>query len=71
MQKKVSYGLVLMIVLLSGFSINVWSGSNFCPVHSTQAETMMALPQKENRLPKTSYSIPRNQVLLEIITGTW
>jgi hypothetical protein len=71
MQKKVSYGLVLMTVLFSGFSINAWWDSNFCPVHSIPAETVMALPQKENCLPKTSYSITRDQVLLEIITATW
>jgi hypothetical protein len=71
MQKKVSCGLGLMVILFSGFSINAWSGSDFCPIDFTQAETIMALPQKENRLPKTSCSIPRNQVLLEIITATW
>jgi hypothetical protein len=71
MQKEVSSGLELLIVLLFGLSINAWAGSNFCPIHFTPSKAILDLPQKEVFTPGTNYSIPRNQVLLEISTGTW
>ena len=72
MQKKVSYRLGLFMVLWSVWSAVAWSGSNICPVHTTQSKTTLDSSKKEE-IPAEGkiYSVPRNQVLLEIATGTW
>jgi hypothetical protein len=71
MQKEASSGVELLIVLLFGLSINASAGSDFCLIHFTPSEAILDLPRKEVFTPGTNYSIPRNQVLLEIGTGTW
>jgi len=71
MQKEVSSGLELLIVLLFGLSINAWAGSNFCPIYYMNDGVVSDLTQKEAATQRKNYSVPRNQVLLEIGTATW
>jgi len=70
MQRRISYLLGLLIILLFGSSIVLRADSNVCPVGSTQDQTVLDLPQKEAVTPGGAFSVPRNQVLLEIITRT-
>lgn len=71
MLKKMRYVLVFMIVFLLGVSMVLWADSNFCPIKTAGDEAFGDLPQ--NRVLNTGkvYSIPRDQVLVEMATATW
>lgn len=71
MQKRISRRLTLLIFLFFSLSINAWSVSNFCVFQSDQDKTIQDLSEEEFIEPEAEYSIPRDQVLLEIFTGTW
>ena len=72
MQRRITFWLGFLLVLFWGWSDIAWSGSNVCPVRTTQGKTTLDSSEKEE-IPAEGkiYSVPRNQVLLEIATGTW
>jgi len=61
----------LLIILISGSGIIVWADSEIPSVHSTDDLDGADMTQDEVFRSGISYSIPRDQVLLEIATGTW
>jgi len=79
MQKRTFYFFGLLIILLFGSSMVLGAESNFCPDPSSKGQTILDLPQVENPavggeeilVSGKSASVKRNQVLLEIATGTW
>lgn len=71
MQKKIPYVLIFVIVLLVVTSTVLWSDSNFCPLPTAGDKVAVDLPQKKILSPGKVYSVPRNQVLVEMGTATW
>jgi len=71
MQKRTFYLLGLFIILLLGSNIVLWAESNFCPDPFGEGKTVLDSPQEEISISVNSALAPRNQVLLEIGTGTW
>jgi hypothetical protein len=71
MRKRLFYGLGLCIILFCRWSSVVWAGSNFCPIDYMNDGAASDLTQKEATTQRKNYSVPRNQVLLEIGTATW
>jgi hypothetical protein len=71
MRKRTSCVLGFLIVFVFGLSTVLWADSGFCPIPSAEYEAISDLPQEEVGALRENYSIPRNQVLLEIGTGTW
>ena len=71
MQKKTPYILIFVIVFLLGASPVLWSDSNFCPVQTAGDKATVDSPQKKILNTGEVYSIPRNQVLVEMATATW
>lgn len=71
MQKKTPYVLIVVIVLLLGASTVLWSDSNICPIQLTGDKTFEDLPQNMILSTGKVYSIPRDQVLVEMATATW
>lgn len=70
MQMRMSYLLELLIVLLFGSSIVLWADSGVCPIHFTEDKVMLDLPQEEVFTLREDYSVPRDQVLLEVLGRT-
>jgi len=71
MQKKTPYVLIVVIVLLFGASTVLWSDSNFCPIQLAGDKAFEDLPQNKVLSTGEVYSIPRDQVLVEMATATW
>ncbi|MGB2697487.1 MAG: hypothetical protein WBD28_06455 [Candidatus Zixiibacteriota bacterium] len=71
MQKKMTYVLIFVIVLLLGASTVLWSDSTFCPIQPAGDKDAVDLPQKRISGTGKAYSVPRNQVLVEMATATW
>ncbi|KPK74617.1 MAG: hypothetical protein AMJ89_05825 [candidate division Zixibacteria bacterium SM23_73] len=70
MQKRMSYVFGLLIILFFGSSIVFGTDSDVCPVYSTGDKAILDLPQGQVLAPGKSYSVPRNQVLLETFGRT-
>jgi len=67
MQKRMPYVLGVLIILLLGSSTVFGADSGVCPVYPTGNEAVLNPPQQEEVLtPGEKYSVPRNQVLLEV-----
>jgi hypothetical protein len=66
MQKRMSYVLGLLIILFFGSSIVFGADSGVCPIHPAGNTAILELPQEQVLAPGKSYSVPRNQVLLEV-----
>jgi hypothetical protein len=64
MQKRASYVLVLLIILLLGSGIAIGAGSDVCPVQYPEVQTIIDSPQEErsSTLEKGT-SVPRNCVV--------
>ncbi len=71
MQKKLLYPFLILAVPFSGWCAVAWSGWDLYPIQITQNQTTLETPSQEIFSPGENYSAPRNQVLLEIVTGTW
>lgn len=71
MQKKRSYVLVFLIVLLFRFAIALGVDSNLSPAPSTKDQTILSSPKVTVSSFVPNFSVPRDQVLVEIATGTW
>jgi hypothetical protein len=71
MQKRTFYLLGFFIILLLGSNMVLWAESNFCPDPFSEGKIVLDSPQEEIPVPLNSPSVPRNQVLLELGTGTW
>jgi hypothetical protein len=71
MRNKVPFGLKLLMVLLFGWFTDVWADSIFHLIDRAQIENIPSLLWEEALTPQADHSIPRNQVLLEMTTGTW
>jgi hypothetical protein len=71
MQRKTPYVLIFVIVLLLGASMVLWADSNFCPIQPAGDKAFVDLPQKKVLSTEEVYSIPRDQVLVEMATATW
>jgi len=70
MQRRVTCFLGLLILLFLGSTSVLGVESNFCPDLFRGDQTVLDLPQEEVYTPEKGL-VPRNQVLLEIATGTW
>ncbi len=71
MKERVCFSLVLLIVLVFAFSITMGTDLNYCPIPAEMDKVAVELPQVKVLTPEKSYSVPRDQVLLETATGTW
>jgi hypothetical protein len=71
MRIKVFSCFGLLMVLLSGWLTLLWAGVDFYWLDYTRSRNVVDLPQEESVAPGTDCAVPRNQVLLEVITGTW
>jgi len=71
MQKRMRYVLFFLIISVFGSGVLLSADSNFCPLPSTGGKATVDLPQEKVLAPEKSYSVERNQVLLEISTATW
>jgi hypothetical protein len=71
MQKKMVCVLIFVIVLLIGASTVLWADSTFCPIQPPGDKDVVDLPQKKISGTGKVYSVPRNQVLVEMATATW
>ena len=71
MKKRRSLIFVFTIILLLLWSITLWAGANFAQVLSNINEDTAGMLKERIFAQTSSYSIPRNKVLLEIATGTW
>jgi hypothetical protein len=65
-KKRTFYLLGLLVIFCFGSSIALGADLGLCPIHSTDNEAILDLPQEEILTSGESYSIPRNQVLLEV-----
>ena len=71
MQKRMSCLFGFLIILFFGSSIVFGADSGVCPVYPTHNEAVLNPPQQEEVLtPGEKYSVPRNQVLLEVFGRT-
>ncbi len=70
-QNRITNIMGLLIILISGSGIILWPDSDIASVDSTYDLDVAHMTQYEVFRSRTSYSIPRDQVLLEIATGTW
>jgi len=70
-QKRLSYIVGLVIILLFGSSIISLADSDLFPIGSEDSEDAADMTRKEVLTARKSHSLPRNQVLLEIATATW
>ena len=70
MQKRMFYVLGLLMVLFLGSSVVLGGDAGVCPIHSTDGKAILDLPQEEVLTSKGNYSVPRNQVLLEMFGRT-
>ena len=71
MQKKMAFVLIFVIVLLLGASTVLRADSTFCPIQPAGDNDFVDLPQKNISATGKAYSVPRNQVLVEMATATW
>lgn len=70
MQKRISYFVGLLITLFLGSSLVIGGDSGICP-DPHQGYVAPDVFQEEAVPMETKTLVPRNQVLLEIATGTW
>jgi hypothetical protein len=68
-KKRTFYLFGLLIILFLGSSIVLGGDAGYCP--DPFSKVILDQPQEEVLTLETNFSIPRNQVLLEIITATW
>jgi hypothetical protein len=71
MKRRTLYLLGLLVMFCFGSSTALGADLSLCPIHSTNNKAVLDLPQGKIFTPGKNYSVPRNQVLLEIGTGTW
>ena len=69
MLRRISYifAFLIIFILLLNFSPGIHSAVSLFDAH----RDMMDMSQKKVIAQTGEYSVPRNQVLLEIATGTW
>jgi len=70
-KKRTFYLFGLLIILFLGSSIVLGGDAGYCPDPFSQDKVILDQPQEEVLTLGTNFSISRNQVLLEIATGTW
>ncbi|MFQ6002130.1 MAG: hypothetical protein ACE5KJ_00100 [Candidatus Zixiibacteriota bacterium] len=71
MQKRMLYVLSLLIISFLGSSIVLGGDAGICPAPSAKDQTVLDSPTEPVIIPAGKGSVPRNQVLLEIVTATW
>lgn len=71
MRRKVSQGLGFMTILFSGWLTVAWSGSEMHLSDSSSSNGTKNVAQPRAFTSEKNCTIPRDQVLLEIVTGTW
>ena len=71
MRNGMVYVLVCAIVFLLGANYLLGTDSDTNPVYYNQDKVFQDLPQGKILSPVKNYSLPRNQVLLEMGTATW
>jgi hypothetical protein len=71
MQKRVLFAVGFMIILIFASGVTLGIDSNFCPIILDGNKTAVDSPEAKILAPEKNYSVPRNQVLLEIATATW
>ena len=71
MRKGASYLLGCLIILLLGSSMGFGADSGSGPVRHTKDQTILSSPGEKVAVWGEKFSVPRNQVLLEIFTATW
>ena len=71
MRNRPFYGLGLLIVLFYGWLAYAGASSDPYTTNPAQSKSVVNYLQKETPASTTNHLVPRNQVLLEITTGTW
>lgn len=71
MQKRVLFAVGFLIILVFASGVTLGTDSNFCPIILDGDKTAVDLAQEKVLAPEKNYSVPRDQVLLEIATATW
>ena len=71
MQKRVLFAVGFLIILVFGSGVTLGTDLNVCPIILDGDKAVVDLPQEKVLAPEKNYSVPRNQVLLEIATATW
>lgn len=71
MQKITSCISGLLVILFFASSIVLGEDSGSCPIGLPNNQTVLNSPVEPVVGWASNLSVPRNQVLLEIFTGTW
>ena len=71
MQKRVLFAVGFLIILVFAAGATLGTDANFCPIILDGDKTAVDSPGAKVLAPENNYSVPRNQVLLEIATATW
>jgi len=71
MKERVCFSLVLLLVLVFASSVTMGTDLNYCPIPPEMDKAAVDMPQAKVLAPEKSYSVPRDQVLLETATGVW
>jgi hypothetical protein len=71
MQRRVTFWVGFLLVWFWGGSAIVWLDLDLCAMGATPTNAGQEFYQKSILAFGKSYSLSRNQVLLEIGTGTW
>ena len=66
MQKRTAYFLGFLMVLFFGSSIVVLADSGVCPLHPTDKDVVLDVPQEEVLTAGENLAAVRSQVLLEV-----
>ena len=71
MEKRRPYAPIFLALLLFGSSLLLGADSDLSPVDSTEDEGVETWFEEQASTVSNTLFVPRNQVLLEINTGTW
>jgi hypothetical protein len=63
--------LACAVIFIFGSNLLLGTDSDTSPTYYNQDKAFLDLPQGRILTPGKNYSLPRNQVLLEMGTATW